>query len=54
MGKDKESDSEKNNWVVQFLNLPPKNQVEFLYRHTLETEIRKEVERKVFGDSDTD
>jgi beta-lactamase class D len=48
----KSNDSTKSNWVVHFLNLPPKEQVEFLFRYTLETEIRKEIERKVFGDSE--
>ncbi|SOB90555.1 hypothetical protein SAMN05880501_101179 [Ureibacillus xyleni] len=52
MNKDVEPNSTKKDWIVQFLNLPPKDQVEFLFRHTLETEIRKEVEKKVFEKTD--
>jgi hypothetical protein len=41
---------EKKDWIVQFLNLPSKDQVQFLYRMEFEESIRKEIERKVFGE----
>jgi len=43
----------KKEWIVRFLNLPPKDQVDFLYRKQLEDSIRAEVERKVFGEERT-
>jgi hypothetical protein len=36
-------------WVVRFLNLPPKDQVDFLFRFKMEESIRKDIEKKVFG-----
>jgi hypothetical protein len=36
-------------WVVRFLNLPPEEQLDFLFRFNLEETIRKEIEKKIFG-----
>lgn len=36
-----------NNWVARFLNLPPKDQIHFLYRNFLEEAMRKEIEGKL-------
>ncbi len=35
--------------VVRFLNLPPEDQIQFLYRYSQQKSLRKEVEDKVFG-----
>jgi hypothetical protein len=39
----------QNEWEIEFLNLPPKDQVDFLFRFTVEEVIRKDIEKKVFG-----
>ncbi|MYL53748.1 hypothetical protein GLW08_10410 [Pontibacillus yanchengensis] len=39
----------KEEWMSRFINLPPKEQIQFIYRESLENALRKELEEKVFG-----
>lgn len=37
-------------WVINFLNLPHPEQIDFLYRHAIDEKLRKQIENKVFGE----
>jgi len=43
------SNTNGDDWVVRFLNSPPVDQIQFLYRFSLEESIRKEIENKILG-----
>lgn len=36
-----------DNWVARFYNLPPKDQLDFLFRLSMEEAIIDEIERKI-------
>jgi hypothetical protein len=42
-------ESPEREWIVRFINLPPQDQIDFLFRLSLEEEVRERVEKKVFG-----
>ncbi|MDV2886375.1 hypothetical protein RYX45_14390 [Alkalihalophilus pseudofirmus] len=43
-----DSQNEENDWVIRFLNLPHPDQIEFLYRHSLDKQAREALEKRVF------
>ncbi|WML46169.1 hypothetical protein [Neobacillus sp. PS3-40] len=50
MLKNENQDTKNEDWVVRFLNLPPTDQMDFLYRFSLDEKLRKAVEKQVFGE----
>ncbi|WP_176551173.1 hypothetical protein [Bacillus sp. AFS040349] len=42
--------SEDSDWVIKFLNLPHPDQIDFLFRHSLDEKARREIEKKTFGE----
>ncbi|UHA60640.1 hypothetical protein KDJ21_002590 [Metabacillus litoralis] len=42
--------SEERDWVIKFLNLPHPDQIDFLYRHSLDEKARREIEKKILGE----
>lgn len=46
--------SSQKKWVGRFLNYPPKSQIEFLFRHRLEENIRKKIENEILNDDENE
>lgn len=46
----REQKNPEKNWVVNFLNLPHPDQIDFLYRYSLDEKIRKDLEKEIFDD----
>jgi hypothetical protein len=38
---------EQDEWAVKFINLPSKDQIDFLFRYSMEETLMKEVEEKI-------
>lgn len=39
---------ELNEWIVRFINLPAEDQIDFLFRFSLERDLREKIEKKIF------
>jgi hypothetical protein len=42
-----DKNSNKENWVVNFINLPSERQIDFLFREALDDSLRKEVNETI-------
>ncbi|WP_197206578.1 hypothetical protein [Cytobacillus firmus] len=50
MDKDSSLYNKNEDWVINFLNLPHPDQINFLYRHSLDEKLRRKIEKEVFGE----